>query len=36
MRHSGVIQEYKLKKVLTSKEMVFIIPIEGVDCGEEL
>ena len=30
------VQEYKLKKVLTSKELVFITPIGGVDCGEEL
>ena len=30
------VQEYKLKKVLTNVEMVFITPIEGVDCDEGL
>lgn len=30
------VQEYKLKKVLTGAEMLFITPIEGKDCDEEL
>lgn len=30
------VQEYKLKKMLSSKEMIFISSIDGTDCYEEI